>query len=593
MSRIKRVVLFQPASAGGNFEYVAIPRQGMLFLSGALAQWEGPNIYEREIWFEDRSGLMDPDKDLEGVDIFMVTALINEAPRGYQMARLAKQFHPDIITIGGGPQMGPLAEEAFDNGDFDVVVQREAEDIIGQLSDVLLEHRGSDRDEYLAKIPGISYLKDGGIVQTSRKGLVSPDFVELPDFRSIKDLTSDNPMVGAVIETIRGCTESCTYCQVIQQFLGYRMISRETEFKRLAQLNELAADGLVHSSRSGAFQVFISDDLHAPPLRAVKFRDERLERLKGWKGHTDNMNMICQVRAEVGQDPELSDAMLEANIKMLYVGVESDNAENLIAVNKRQEPGQMHKDLHYLNAAGFTVVAMTIIGLPFDTEESIMALADWVTTISKYQTVNFLTPLPATSNWDSLVPLDEKGDLLAEGAMRPYHLYTGRQLVHQDKRWTMQESRDLFDRYSAKLNPVDDVYRRVFRILRTYKLRLAATSRDLSDTLASRLSEATEALRNWSDAASLTRLEFGENITERVNELVEQIRSVSQPLANARKEAADAIGSRVNELSDSLDLLTGPSGNRELALNISGRITELTELIDSTVTVSTRGGVKA
>ncbi|MCI0899084.1 MAG: hypothetical protein J4O11_12390, partial [Chloroflexi bacterium] len=80
---------------------------------------------------------------------------------------------------------------------------------------------------------------------------------------------------------------------------------------------------------------------------------------------------------------------------------------------------------------------------------------------------------------------------------------------------------------------------------------------------------------------------------ERVNELVEQIRSVSQPLANARKEAADAIGSRVNELSDSLDLLTGPSGNRELALNISGRITELTELIDSTVTVSTRGGVKA
>ncbi|MCH7841680.1 MAG: B12-binding domain-containing radical SAM protein [Chloroflexi bacterium] len=593
MSRIKRVVLFQPASAGGNFEYVAIPRQGMLFLSGALAQWEGPNIYEREIWFEDRSGLMDPDKDLEGVDIFMVTALINEAPRGYQMARLAKQFHPGIITIGGGPQMGPLAEEAFDNGDFDVVVQREAEDIIGQLSDVLLEHRGSDRDEYLAKVPGISYRKDGGIVQTSRKGLVSPDFVELPDFRSIKDLTSDNPMVGAVIETIRGCTESCTYCQVIQQFLGYRMISRETEFKRLAQLNELAADGLVHSSRSGAFQVFISDDLHAPPLRAVKFRDERLARLKGWKGHTDKMNMICQVRAEVGQDPELSDAMLEANIKMLYVGVESDNAENLIAVNKRQEPGQMHKDLHYLNAAGFTVVAMTIIGLPFDTEESIMALADWVTTISKYQTVNFLTPLPATSNWDSLVPLDENGDLLAEGAMRPYHLYTGRQLVHQDKRWTMQESRDLFDRYSAKLNPVDDVYRRVFRILRTYKLRLAATSRDLSDTLASRLSEATEALRNWSDAASLTRLEFGENITERVNELVEQIRSVSQPLANARKEAADAIGSRVNELSDSLDLLTGPSGNRELALNISGRITELTELIDSTVTVSTRGGAKA
>ena len=592
MSRVKRVVLFQPASAGGNFEYVAIPRQGMLFLSGALAQWEGPNIYEREIWFEDRSGLMDPDKDLEGVDIFMVTALINEAPRGYEIARLAKQFHPEIITIGGGPQMSPMAEEAFNYGDFDVIVQREGEDIIGQLSDVLLEHRGADRDQYLAKIPGISYRKDGGIVVTNRQGLVAPDFVELPDFRSIKDLNSDNPMVGAVIETIRGCTESCTYCQVIQQFLGYRMVSRETEFKRLAQLRELAADGLVHTAKNGSFQIFISDDLHAPPLRAVKFRDERLARLQGWKGHTDGMNMICQVRAEVGQDPELISAMQDANIKMVYVGVESDNAENLIAVNKRQEPGQMHKDLHYINEAGLTVVAMTIIGLPFDTEKSIMDLAEWVTTVSKYQTVNFLTPLPATSNWDSLVPLDENGDLLAEGAMRPYHLYTGRQFVHQDKRWTMQESRDLFDQYSAKLNPVDDVYRRVFRILRTYKLRLAATSRDLSDTLATKLSDATEALRNWSDAASLTRLEFGENITERVNLLVDQIRAVSQPLANARKDATDAIGSRVNELSESLTLLTGSTGNRELALNISGRITELTELIDETVTVSTRGGAK-
>ena len=592
MSRIKRVVLFQPASAGGNFEYVAIPRQGMLFLSGALAQWEGPNIYEREIWFEDRSGLMDPDKDLEGVDILMVTALINEAPRGYQIAKLAKQFHPEIITIGGGPQMSPLAEEAFNYGDFDVIVNREGEDIIGQLSDVLLEHRGSNRDQYLAKVPGITYRKDGGIVQTQRTGLVAPDFVELPDFRSIKDLNSSNPMVGAVIETIRGCTENCTYCQVIQQFLGYRMISRENEFKRLAQLRELAADGLIHTSRNGTFQVFISDDLHTPPLRAVKFRDERLARLQGWKDHTEGMNMICQVRAEVGQDPELIAGMQDANIKMVYVGVESDNAENLLAVNKRQEPGQMHKDLHYLNDVGLTVVAMTIIGLPFDTEKSVMDLAEWVTTVSKYQTVNFLTPLPATSNWDSLVPLDENGDLLPEGAMRPYHLYTGRQFVHQDKRWTMQESRDLFDRYSAKLNPVDDVYRRVFRILRTYKLRLAATSRDLSETLASRLSEATEALKNWSDSASLTGLEFGENIPERVNELADQIRSVSQPLANARKEAADAIGNKVNELSDSLTQLTGPSSNRELAINISGRITELTDLIDETVTVSTRGGAR-
>jgi radical SAM superfamily enzyme YgiQ (UPF0313 family) len=592
-SKIKRVVLLQPASAGGNFEYIAIPRQGMLFLSGALAQWEGEYLYDREIWFEDRCGVIDPDKDLDGVDILMVTALINEAPRGYQVARQAKQYHPDIITIGGGPQMGPLSQEAFDNGHFDVIVQREGEDIIGQLCDILLSYKQGDREAYLGKMPGISYLEHGHVVQTRRAGLVDPDFVELPDFRSIRDLTPANPMAGGVLETVRGCTESCTYCQVIQQFLGYRLISRETEIKRLTQLRELAADGLIHSSRNGKFQVFISDDLHPPPLRAVKYRNERLARLQGWKGHTDDMYMICQARAEIGQDAELANTMTDANIKMAYIGVESDNAENLKLVKKRQEPGQMHKDLVTLNELGFSVVAMTIIGLPFDTEESIMDLAEWVTQVSKYQTVNLLTPLPATSNWDSLPPLDENGDLLPEGKMRPYHLYTGRQFVHWDERWSMAESRELFDRYSAKLAPVDDLYRRIFRILRTYRLRLATTSRDVGDSISARLTDATENLRSWSDPVSMAGLEFGESLSQRVGELADKLRSVSQPLANARREVVDNIGAKITELTDSLVALSAPvnAGSKELEAAVSVRINELSEIVNNVITEPRRNTV--
>jgi radical SAM superfamily enzyme YgiQ (UPF0313 family) len=592
-SKIKRVVLLQPASAGGNFEYIAIPRQGMLFLSGALAQWEGDYLYDREIWFEDRCGVIDPDKDLDGVDILMVTALINEAPRGYQVARQAKQYHPDIITIGGGPQMGPLSQEAFDNGHFDVIVQREGEDIIGQLCDILLSYKQGDREAYLGKMPGISYLEHGHVVQTRRAGLVDPDFVELPDFRSIRDLTPANPMAGGVLETVRGCTESCTYCQVIQQFLGYRLISRETEIKRLTQLRELAADGLIHSSRNGKFQVFISDDLHPPPLRAVKYRNERLARLQGWKGHTDDMYMICQARAEIGQDAELANTMTDANIKMAYIGVESDNAENLKLVKKRQEPGQMHKDLVTLNELGFSVVAMTIIGLPFDTEESIMDLAEWVTQVSKYQTVNLLTPLPATSNWDSLPPLDENGDLLPEGKMRPYHLYTGRQFVHWDERWSMAESRELFDRYSAKLAPVDDLYRRIFRILRTYRLRLATTSRDVGDSISARLTDATENLRSWSDPVSMAGSEFGDSLSQRVGELADKLRSVSQPLANARREVVDNIGAKITELTDSLVALSAPvnAGSKELEATVSLRINELSEIVNNVVTEPRRNTV--
>lgn len=575
-SKIKRVTLLQPASAGGNFEYIAIPRQGLLFLSGALKQWDGPFLYDREVWFEARSGKLDPDHDLEGVDILMISALINEAPRGYEVARLAKEAHPNLITIGGGPQMSPLPREAMELGKFDVVVNREGEDIVGQLCDVMLSLTGSEREKALSNIPGISYMSGGQLVQTLRRGLVSPDFVELPDFHAIRDLTPMNPMAGGVLETVRGCTEKCTYCQVIQQFLGYRMVNRETEIKRLHQLQELAADGLIHS-RNGRFAVFVSDDLHPPPLRATKYRNERLERVKAWKGHSDGMALVCQARAEVGQDPEMAHALREIGMGMLYLGVESDNVANLEAVRKRQEPGQMFKDLETLNSTGFSVVAMTIIGLPFDTEQSIMDMAEWVTQISRYQTANLLTPLPATSNWTDLTPLDENGNVLEEGAIRPYHLYTGEQFVHLDERWSLQESQDLFQRYYSKLNPVDRFYGRILSMMQNYK-GFAGQQRELSPSISVRIAELKEALNRLSES---TRKEIGDAVAIRVNDVGEALRSVSD---QAMTELQQTVAEQVGYMTDTLDDLTKSS--RALSTAVSVRMNEMSEALRSLATPS-------
>ena len=588
MSRSKRVLLLQPESVGGNFEYVAIPRQGLLFLSAALKQWKSPYLYDTEIWFEDRSGPIDPYADLIGVDILMVTALINEAPRAYEMGRLAKQYHPELVTIGGGPQMSPLPEEAMREGKFDVIVNREGEDIIGPLCDVLLSNKGPAPESALKKIPGISFLSDGHLVQTPRTGVIAPDFVTLPDFRAVKDLTAQNPMAGGVLETVRGCTEKCTYCQVIQQFLGYRLIKRETELKRLRQLRQLAADGLIHTSKAGKFSVFISDDLHPPPLRAVKYRDERLARLKSWQGHTDDMYLICQTRAEVGQDPELATAMYDAGIRNLYVGVESDNAENLKIVKKRQEPGQMHKDLVQLQGMGFTNIAMTIIGLPYDTEESIMAMADWVTTVSKYQTANLLTPLPATSNWPGLKPLDAQGNVLPtdehgnvppELGMRPYHLYTGRQFVFQDERWGLEESRQLFERYHAKLSPIDKLYERIFKLIKSPRFKLAATGKELSGTVSAHINEFSEVLRTLSDSSK----ELPEAITARMHEVTETLGRYRVQLAETGRELPEVISARINEASESMQryrLQIAQTG-REISETVTTRINEVNEAMMS------------
>ncbi len=499
MAQTKRVMLLQPRSTGGNFEYVAIPRQGMLFLSSALRDWsERPGAsyrYERTIWFEDRSGRIDPVADLDGYDILMVSALCNETPRAYEIMTAVRRAHPEIIIMGGGPQMGPLPEEAMYRGSADVIVQREAEDIVGPLCDLLLATPRSMRVNELRKLDGIAFMDDfDKCVTRPFRRMIPSDYVELPDYRAIKDLTPSNPMMAGVLETTRGCTESCTYCEVIEQFVGYRMVKPETELKRLQQLQELADEGLIYRSpNDGRFAVFISDDLHSPPTRAAKFRNSRLERARAWKGHTDGMFFISQNRAELGSDPELAEAFQDIGMGMLYVGVESSSAENLALVKKRQEPDQMHKDLVALGRMGFDVVAMTIIGLPYDDEDAVLRLAEWVKGVSKFQTANLLTPLPATVNWPQpngggLKLLNGDGELLngdgsyqPRGELPPYELYTGRQFVHQDdatikgmpRNWTLKRSQDVFRTYTSNLRPVDTLYERIFRLIKRRAERLA------------------------------------------------------------------------------------------------------------------------
>ena len=192
-----------------------------------------------------------------------------------------------------------------------------------------------------------------------------------------------------------------------------------------------------------------------------------------------------------------------------------------------------------------------------------------------------MTPLPATSNWTDLKPLNEDGELLQEGEVRPYHLYTGRQFVHYDHRWTMQESRELFDKYSGKLASIDDLYGRIFRILRSYKLRVATSGNELGDSISSRIAEASHNMQSFADPVSVAGKEFGQNISQRVDELAETLRSMSQPLANARRDLIENINVKVNELTDSLRSMSDPVsvGSKDLADNVSAKITEIYDMV--------------
>jgi len=486
-SKIKQVMGVKPKSVGGNFEYAAIPLQGLPFLSAALKQYAekraGP-LYESRLWFEDHYSLrrMDPDKDLQGVDLLYVTCLVNEYPRASEIMSQARAAHPNIKIVGGGPQMGPLPEEALDDG-ADVIVAGEGEMIIGQLSDLLVS--GLGRDDITSRLydfDGISFRDNGAVVKlpiSQKRKVAPPDYIGRPDFSAMLGVDKRNPMLAGVLETVRGCTEKCDYCQVIQQFLSYRRVSESVELDRLLQLQELAADGLIYTSDKGHFTVFVSNDLHVPAARAKNYRKPVYNRTLKWEGLTEGMHFTAQVRAEVGQDKEMLAALRKVGFDRLYSGVESLVQGNLDIVNKNQEVEQLKKDLISMKEEGFSRVAMLIIGLPMDTPENIMEMAREIQNYSERQTYNWLTPLPATNNWNDLVPLGRDGSVLPEGERRPYELYTGRQLVTQHDIWSMEESRVLGVEFMSRLKPVDTLYDTMYRYMhRNLEKRYREEQRD-------------------------------------------------------------------------------------------------------------------
>ena len=69
----------------------------------------------------------------------------------------------------------------------------------------------------LGKFGGIAYKEHGAVVATPNRRTIKSDYVELPDFDAVHASVPE-PLAAGVIETVRGCTENCSYCEVIQQF---------------------------------------------------------------------------------------------------------------------------------------------------------------------------------------------------------------------------------------------------------------------------------------------------------------------------------------------------------------------------------------
>ena len=74
----------------------------------------------------------------------------------------------------------------------------------------------------------------------------------------------------------------------------------------------------------------------------------------------------------------------------------------------------------------------------------------------------------------------------------------------------MEESRRLFERFHSQLNPVDNLYGRLFNLIERYRKKLTDTGKGLSENISNRSRELTTSSRELTDSISIRVNEIGD-----------------------------------------------------------------------------------
>ncbi|GMU94310.1 MAG: hypothetical protein AMXMBFR4_33680 [Candidatus Hydrogenedentota bacterium] len=303
----------------------------------------------------------------------------NQFPRA---ADLATQFRAaDVaVMIGGFHVSGVLA--LFDSPtpelqrmlDIGVTLVRGEAEAPGALATILTDAL----NDSLRPVYNITNLPD-----LTNAAVPTPD----PDYMRHfvwKDM--------GTIDTSRGCPFNCSFCTIIN-VQGRTMRHRSPE-------------SILRTIRSN----------YARGVKTYFFTDDNLSRCPAWEPLFDGLaalrdegmpiSFMMQVDTQAWKIPRFVEKAQAAGCYLVFVGMETVNAENIAAAGKRQN--KVHEFARMVDAwhrAGILVEAGYIIGFPHDTVESVRRDIEFLKDHVKVDEAAFfmMTPLPGSRDHSRMV----------------------------------------------------------------------------------------------------------------------------------------------------------------------------------------------
>ena len=181
------------------------------------------------------------------------------------------------------------------------------------------------------------------------------------------------------IATTLGCRWSCTFCQVPSLWPGVRARSPES----------VAAEVASYRERFGIESMYFRDDVL---FRAGRIADALGEQVPG-------LGWSCLLRADMVTVPRLR-RMAAGGCAEVRIGFESGHDSVLSQARKGATADDNFRCVEACAAAGVGLSGFLIVGLPGETEETLLATERFLLETGVRASVHFPLPLPGTELYE-------------------------------------------------------------------------------------------------------------------------------------------------------------------------------------------------
>jgi hopanoid biosynthesis associated radical SAM protein HpnJ len=327
-----------------------------------------------------------------------------------RIAEMMRDTNPKLKVCFVGPPVTVEPEKTLRaSSAIDFIVRREFDYQIANFA------KGTPLEE----LPGVSYRKNGHIVNTPEGGYIE-NLDELPwvtkvykrdlDFRRYNVPFLLNPFLS--FYTSRGCPAMCTFCLWPQTHSGHRWRQR-------------SADDVANEARyalenfPGLKEIFFDDDtFNYQKARTI----EVCKKLKP-------LNFTWSCTSRVTTDYDTLKAMKEAGCRLLIVGYESGDAQILKNIKKGATLDMAQRFTANCKKLGLLVHGDFIVGLPGESRTSIRNTIDFAKRLDvETIQVSIAHPYPGTEFYDyakknNLITIDSMTD--ESGHQLPNIIYPG------------------------------------------------------------------------------------------------------------------------------------------------------------------------